>query len=613
MAGKIFINYRREDSIGMAGRLHDRLAQTFGRDKLFMDVDHIPAGTDFVAHLNSQVAECEVVLVVIGPNWLGAKDESGARRLGNPDDFVAIEIAAALARNSRVIPVLVDGARMPNASQLPDSLKPLARRQAIDVRHSHFGHDAEALVARMREALGGGKAGRRRWPVRAAVGATALVALLLIGWSGYAYIAHMLTAAEQTAQLREQELRKEFANVAAEAEAKRKAEEAERDRLARAEQERRDKAAAEAKATADAEAKRKADEARIAAERAEQERKDKATAEAKAAAEAEAKRKAEEAEQQRVAAAKAEQDRQSKAAAEAETRRLAEEARKRVEAVERSDPALAVRPGTGQSFVDRLADGQSCPACPDMVVLPAGAFMMGSSVAERGRSAEEGPQHQVTIARPFAVGKFPVTHREFAIFVQETGYQLQGGCDVWSGSQWRNQPDRSWRSPGPLGSYDRHPVVCVNWHDAKAFVAWLSNKVGRSYRLLTEAEREYAARGQTATRYSFGDDETRLSDYAWYQANAGGMTHPVGEKRPNTFGLFDIHGNAWAWCEDIWRSSYDYAPSDGSASLIPGSTFRVLRGGSWYRNADGLRSAFRIGLSPDGRYSDVGFRVARGL
>jgi hypothetical protein len=156
MAGNIFINYRRDDSIGMAGRLHDRLAQTFGRDKVFLDVDHIPAGADFVAYLNSQVAECNVVLVVIGPNWLNAKDESGERRLDNPDDFVAIEIVAALARDIRVIPVLVDGARMPKAKELPDSLKPLTRRQAIEVRHAHFGHDAEALVKRMREALGDG-------------------------------------------------------------------------------------------------------------------------------------------------------------------------------------------------------------------------------------------------------------------------------------------------------------------------------------------------------------------------------------------------------------------------------------------------------------------------
>ena len=156
MAGRIFINYRRDDLIGMAGRLHDRLAHTFGRDRLFMDVDHIPVGADFVAHLNSQVAECNALLVVIGPNWLNAKDESGERRLDNPDDFVAIEIAAALARDIRVIPVLVDGARMPKAKELPDSLKPLARRHAVDVRHSHFGQDAEALVKRMREALGEG-------------------------------------------------------------------------------------------------------------------------------------------------------------------------------------------------------------------------------------------------------------------------------------------------------------------------------------------------------------------------------------------------------------------------------------------------------------------------
>ena len=154
MAVKIFINYRRDDSIGMAGRLHDRLAQTFRRDNLFIDVDNIPAGVDFVTHLNSQVAACGVILVLIGPNWLRAKDKAGQRRLHQPDDFVAIEIAAALARDIRVIPVLVDGTRMPKASDLPDSLKPLARRQAVEMRHAHFGKDAEALLARMGEALG---------------------------------------------------------------------------------------------------------------------------------------------------------------------------------------------------------------------------------------------------------------------------------------------------------------------------------------------------------------------------------------------------------------------------------------------------------------------------
>lgn len=154
MAVKVFINYRRDDSIGMAGRLHDRLAQTFGRDSLFMDVDNIPVGRDFADYLNSQVTACDAMLTVIGPNWLTAKDENGQRRLDNPEDFVVIEIGVALARNIPVVPVLVDGARMPKASELPGSLKPLVRRQAVEMRHAHFGKDAEALVARMGEVLG---------------------------------------------------------------------------------------------------------------------------------------------------------------------------------------------------------------------------------------------------------------------------------------------------------------------------------------------------------------------------------------------------------------------------------------------------------------------------
>ena len=153
MAAKIFINYRREDSGHVAGRLHDHLARAFGRDQLFMDVDNIPLGEDFVAHLNSQVAACDVVLVVIGPKWLTAKDKRGQRRLHQPDDFVAIEIAAAITRNIRVIPILVDGAHMPSESELPDSLRALARRQAAEVRHVNFGKYTEALVARMREAM----------------------------------------------------------------------------------------------------------------------------------------------------------------------------------------------------------------------------------------------------------------------------------------------------------------------------------------------------------------------------------------------------------------------------------------------------------------------------
>jgi hypothetical protein len=157
MAGKIFINYRREDSIAIAGRLRDRLAETFGPDNLFMDVDNIPVGINFEEYLKSQVAACDVVLSVIGPNWLNAKDETDHRRLDKPDDFVAIELAAALARDILVIPVLVDGTRMPKASELPVSLRPLALRNAIQVRNTNFGNDAAQLITKMREALALGR------------------------------------------------------------------------------------------------------------------------------------------------------------------------------------------------------------------------------------------------------------------------------------------------------------------------------------------------------------------------------------------------------------------------------------------------------------------------
>jgi len=194
MAGKIFINYRRDDSMSAAGRLHDRLAQTFGRNNLFMDVDHIPAGVDFVDYLNSQVAACDVFLAVIGPNWLNAKDDRGRRRFENPDDFVTIEIAAALARNIRVIPVLVDGARTPKADKLPNSVEPLVRRHAVEVRNTQFGRDAEALANKIREALEGAPpvtrpkrflASAAAWlmtPGRWLLVAGSATALLLVGW-----------------------------------------------------------------------------------------------------------------------------------------------------------------------------------------------------------------------------------------------------------------------------------------------------------------------------------------------------------------------------------------------------------------------------------------------
>jgi len=257
MTGKIFINYRRDDSVGMAGRLHDRLAKAFGWKNLFMS-DHISAGVDFELDRNEKVVACQVFLAVIGPDWLDVKDEAGHRLLRRSDDPVASEISAALARNIRLIPVLVDAARLPKENELPDLLKPLACCQAVEVRQLHFDRDAEALVERVREALNAGWGGLSSWRGKAVAGVSAAAVLLFVGWIGL----HNISAWPSWAN-------RQAGNVKAqaEAEAKRKSAEAEQQRLA--EQERRASAAAEA------EAKRQSEEAeqqRLAALRAEEDR-----------------------------------------------------------------------------------------------------------------------------------------------------------------------------------------------------------------------------------------------------------------------------------------------------------------------------------------------------
>ena len=146
MAPKLFISYRRDDSAGHAGRVHDRLQREFGRDLLFMDVDSIPLGTNFVKVIGDEVAKCDALLALIGPGWLDAHDEKGKRRLENPDDFLRVEIGPALKRGIRVVPILLEGTRVPKADQLPDDLKELAFRNALEVRHASFPQDMDRLI-----------------------------------------------------------------------------------------------------------------------------------------------------------------------------------------------------------------------------------------------------------------------------------------------------------------------------------------------------------------------------------------------------------------------------------------------------------------------------------
>jgi len=261
-----------------------------------------------------------------------------------------------------------------------------------------------------------------------------------------------------------------------------------------------------------------------------------------------------------------------------------------------------------------------------MVVIPAGSFTMGSSASEKawavsqgftpGSVADEAPQHSVSM-RAFAVGKYDVTRGEYAAFVRETSHPAGDGCGRGDPKWQDKRPDVSWQNPG-YSQTDRDPVVCVSWHDAQAYVAWLNRKVGASsaqgpYRLPTESEWEYAVRAGTTTTFWWGDDPALAGTNAWYRSNAGAETHPVGSKAPNPFGLYDAVGDVWQWTEDCYAESYASAPTDGTAAEGPATCLRVDRGGTWFFPERFLRPATRERNPADYRNIMMGFRVARSM
>jgi formylglycine-generating enzyme required for sulfatase activity len=266
-----------------------------------------------------------------------------------------------------------------------------------------------------------------------------------------------------------------------------------------------------------------------------------------------------------------------------------------------------------------------------MVVVPPGSFQMGSPSSESGRSDDEDFQHPVTIGRAFAVGQFHVTVDQFATFVADTGYDAGSKCWTMEEGKPKERDARSWRNPG-FAQDGSHPAVCLNWNDAKAYVAWLTKKTGKSYRLLTEAEWEYATRAGTTTRYFFGNDDGEFCRHgngadesarstlaklpnATFASCSDGHTYtsPAGNFLPNGFGLYDVLGNAVQWLEDCWHKNYQEAPPDASPWTTGDCIVRSQRGGSWFNNPKSLRAASRFKSPSAIRASVFGFRVLRTL
>jgi formylglycine-generating enzyme required for sulfatase activity len=431
---RIFISYRRQNAIHQADRIHAAFAREVGRENVFMDVDSIGLGENFRNILRDWVNKCEVLLALIGSDWIDVRDpETGQPRLNSPSDFVRYEIGEALRRNISVVPVLLDGAPLPRADQLPDDLKELCDRQAEFVEFRTFDADVERLIRRL------GLSGR---PTPAPAPSDGRIEILPAG----------------------------LANGA---------------------------------------------------------------------------------------------------------------------------PDGWFRPGAGK--IEWFKDFD---AGPEMVVVPAGRFLMGTPAEVEGFDGEK-PQHEVIIAKPFAVGRYAVTFDEWIACAAE------GSCGFVP-------DDWGW-------GCEKRPVIKVSWNDAQGYVKWLSEKSGKNYRLLSEAEWEYVCRAGTAGPFWWGSSiSTGQANYNGHWTYGGGpaglyreKTLPVNSFNPNPWGLYQMHGNILEWVEDRWHDNYSGAPSDGSAWTSGDNDYRVCRGGSWNYRPDWLRAAYR-----EGRYNGTtktGLRIARTL
>jgi formylglycine-generating enzyme required for sulfatase activity len=288
-------------------------------------------------------------------------------------------------------------------------------------------------------------------------------------------------------------------------------------------------------------------------------------------------------------------------------------------------------PLPGQKFKD-------CEACPELVLLPQGSFRMGAPEHEQDREVSEGPVHDVSIGYSVVMGRTEVTRGEFSLFAASSGYRTDAergqGCAGWVDGEWKTDKSRHWRNPG-FAQTDAHPVTCISWNDAVAYVDWLNELTpGKRFRLPSEAEWEYAARaGEGSQRFPWSND----AEYSELCAHANGAdqstrlklamaakwpvascddghayTAPAASFRSNGYGLFDMHGNVWEWVQDVWHAQYNGAPADGSAWSRGGDPERrAMRGGAWDGNPKALRSSDRERDTADYSDSGTGFRVVR--
>jgi len=522
---KIFLSYRREDSAGVAGRIYDRLRVPFGPDSVFFDVDSVPVGVDFQEHIESVLSQCDVFLAVIGPHWAGESDTD--RRIDNPEDWIRIEIEAALKQRLPVIPVLIDHTRMPSKADLPPSLVRLAYRHAVTVDqgldfHHHVDRLIQGIELRFQRAKlaatppsspadSGQRStpipGRQPLPERHPSASDAaprqqeptawsllrgalpkrrwfyLAALLLLALPGIILTLKLIGNREVTPP---------------------------------------------------------------------------------------------------------------------------------------PEPHLPIGPPPELHHPPQSEKEWTNSVGIKLVRIEAGLFLMGTTKDQvdqlirlfpdfpgfkREWLDNEQPQHLVKITRPFFLAIHEVTQGQYQAVMNENPSYFKGSDDL--------------------------PVESVSWWDALVFCNKLSEKEkktpfyrvndtevtiagGNGYRLPTEAEWEYACRAGSAALYPFGVAAGNLGDQGWHFYNSENKTHPVGQKRPNVWGLYDMLGNVIEWCQDWYEAEYYKAspPADPPGPEASSEGRRIWRGGGWSNSPMWCRQARRWGDAPGHRYGSLGFRVA---
>ncbi len=527
-----------------AGLLHV-LALRCNKKQFLIDLDGL-VGQRPDERLNGTLSQCGVLLAVNGPQRTELlKKQSEA----DEQDCVSEGIVTALKRRIAFNPVLLNGGALPALPKLPDVIKRLTLSQKCGIKRGRFGRNVDDLVAAIKAVRNARVSASSSTLGKLVPG---LMLLLAGGGAGHAAdhgkLEQLISTHSyvSTYQVEAERHTKAQTKLGVETLARTKKE---AERLG--EVERTGNKIGEASKAA-VEAIKHGHDMPLARERA-----------------------------------------HKSVVAEAQSKGGVAEVNRKAEGyVHKHLPALTVKPGSGKSFRD-------CYACPEMVIVPAGSFMMDSPAKAKDQNGAEGEQRKISINKPFAVGKYEITWVEWGACV------AAGACN--SVAVEKAGGDRGWGK-------GRRPVINVTWNDAKIYAGWLSKEAGKPYRLLTEAEWEYSARAGTKTAFWWGNSiSAKQANYYSKNGDNYNRTVVVDSYEPNPWGLYQVHGNVWEWVEDCFIGSYNGAPSDAIARAKNKCTMRVFRGGSWLDNPHNLRTVVRSWNRHDRRVDNIGFRVARTL